>query len=79
MRDTIRGIVGKLRRGIDGYLLVAVDTSDYSIHTFLCDFYGEMTEQIDKNNYIIVDWYHVPIKMCALRYQIERKLGGIKL
>ncbi len=35
MRDTIRGIVGKLRKGIDGYLLVGVDTKDYSIHSFL--------------------------------------------
>lgn len=78
MRDTIRGIVGKLRKGVGGYLLVVVDTSDYSIHTHVCDFYGEIIDYIYKDNDIIViGWYHDPIKMSALRDQIERKIGGI--
>jgi hypothetical protein len=80
MRDTIRGIVGKLRKGIDGYLLVVVDTSDYSIHTYLCDFSGELRDYIYKDkDAIVIGWYRKPIKMSALRDQIERKIGGIKL
>lgn len=78
MRDTIRGIVGKLRKGIDGYLLVVVDTSDHSIHTHVCDFYGEMRDYIYKDkDVVVIGWYHKPIKMSALRDQIERKIGGI--
>lgn len=79
MRDTIRGIVGKLRKGINGYLLVVVDTSDYSIHTHLCDFWGEMGEYMCKDDFVVIGWYRDPIKMTALREQIERKMGGIKL
>lgn len=80
MRDTIRGIVGKLRKGIDGYLLVVVDTSDYSIHTHVCDFSGELRDYIYKDNdVIVIGWYRKPIKMSALRDQIERKIGGISI
>lgn len=80
MRDTIRGIVGKLRKGIDGYLLVVVDTSDYSIHTHVCDFYGEMRDYIYKDkDAVVIGWYHKSIKMSALRDQIERKIGGIRI
>lgn len=80
MRDTIRGIVGKLRKGIDGYLLVVVDTSDYSIHTHVCGFSGEMRDYIYKDkDVIVIGWYHRPIKMSSLRDQIERKIGGINL
>lgn len=78
MRDTIRGIVGKLRRGIDGYLLVVVDTSDYSIHSYL-DRREDVIDYLDKDRDIVIGWYHKPIKMSALRDQIERKIGGIKL
>lgn len=80
MRDTIRGIVGKLRKGIDGYLLVVVDTSDYSIHTHVCDFHGELRDYIYKDKgVIVIGWYHRPIKMSVLRDQIERKIGGISV
>ena len=79
MRDTIRGIVGKLRKGIDGYLLVAIDKSDYTIHTFLCDNCAEMKKYIRTDECVIVGWYSSPIKMSALRDQIERKIGGVQL
>lgn len=80
MRDTIRGIVGKLRKGIDGYLLVVVNTSDYSIHTYICDFYGEIRDYIYKDkDVVVIGWYHKPIKMSALRDQIELKIGGIDI
>lgn len=79
MRDTIRGIVGKLRKGINGYLLVTVDT-DYTIQSYDSIYYGEMTNKLHgRDNEIIVGWYHDPIKMSVLRDQIERKIGGIKL
>ena len=79
MRDTIRGIVGKLRKGVNGYLLVTVDT-DYTIQSYDCIYYGEMVNKLyGFDNEIIVGWYHNPIKMSALRDQIERKIGGIKL
>lgn len=79
MRDTIRGIVGKLRKGINGYLLVTVDT-DYTIQSYDSIYYGEMTNKLyGRDNEIIVGWYHDPIKMSALRDQIERKIGGVKL
>ena len=77
MRDTIRGIVGKLRKGINGYILVTVD-ADYTIKSYDCTYYGEMTNKLyGFDNEIIVGWYHNPIKMSALRHQIERKMGGI--
>lgn len=77
MRDTIRGIVGKLRKGINGYLLVTVDT-DYTIQSYDCIYYGEMTNRLyGRDNEIIVGWYHDPIKMSVLRDQIERRIGGI--
>lgn len=77
MRDTIRGIVGKLRKGTgEYYLLVAVDTGDYTIHSFWFPVYG-MTP---KNEHLcIIGWYKDPIKMSALRDQIERKIGGISI
>ena len=79
MRDTIRGIIGKLREGVNGYLLVTVDT-DYTIHSYDCIFYGEMANKLyGRDNEIIVGWYHDPIKMSALRDQIERKIGGISI
>lgn len=79
MRDTIRGIVGKLRKGVNGYLLVTVDT-DYTIRSYDCSYYGEMANNLfGRDDAIIVGWYHDPIKMSALRDQIERKIGGIKL
>ena len=75
MRDTIRGIVGKLRKGIDGYILVTVNTDDYTIHTYYCmyvlPFY---LLDSDSDTEIIVGWYHDPIKMSVLRDQIERKI-----
>lgn len=78
MRDTIRGIVGKLRKGIDGYILVTVDTDDYTIHTYNCvnilPFY-----LLDSDTEIVIGWYHEPIKMSVLRDQIERTIGGAKL
>lgn len=77
MRDTIRGIVGKLRKGINGYLLVTVD-ADYTIQSYDSIYYGEMTNRLyGRDNEIIVGWYHDPIKMSALRDQIERRIGGI--
>lgn len=77
MRDTIRGIVGKLRKGINGYILVTVD-ADYTIKSYDCIYYGEMANKLyGFDNEIIVGWYHNPIKMSALRDQIERKMGGI--
>ena len=77
MRDTIRGIVGKLRKGIDGYLLVTVD-ADYTIQSYDSIYYGEMTNRLyGRDNEIIVGWYHDPIKMSALRDQIKRRIGGI--
>ena len=79
MRDTIRGIVGKLRKGINGYLLVTVNT-DYTIQSYDCINYGEMTNKLyGRNDEIIVGWYHNPIKMSALRDQIERKIGEINI
>ena len=79
MRDTIRGIVGKLRKGINGYLLVTVNT-DYTIQSYDCIYYGEMANKLyGRNDEIIVGWYHNPIKMSSLRDQIERKIGGVKL
>lgn len=76
MRDTIRGIVGKLRKGIDGYLLVTVG-ADYTIQSYDSIYYGEMTNRLyGRDNEIIVGWYHDPIKMSALRDQIERRIGG---
>lgn len=59
--------------------MVVVDTSDYSIHTHVClIFTDEIIDYIYKDNDIIViGWYHDPIKMSALRDQIERKIGGI--
>lgn len=79
MRDTIRGIVGKLRKGINGYLLVTVDT-DYTIQSYDSIYYGEMTNKLHgRDNEIIVGWYHDPIKMSVLRDQIERTIGGAKL
>lgn len=77
MRDTIRGIVGKLRKGIDGYLLVAIDMKDYNIHSFWVSAYGMVPMGMPDLYYI--GWYKDPIKMSALRDQIERKIGGIKL
>ena len=77
MRDTIRGIVGKLRKGIDGYILVAVDMENYSIHSFWVPADGKVPMGIPDLYYI--GWYKDPIKMSALRDQIERKIGGIKL
>ena len=80
MRDTIRGIVGKLRKGIDGYLLVVVDKSDYTIHTHVCGYHGELRDYIYKDKDIeVVGWYHKPIKMSVLRDQIERKIEGTNL
>lgn len=77
MRDTIRGIVGKLRKGINGYLLVTVD-ADYTIQSYDSIYYGEMTNRLyGRDNEIIIGWYHDPIKMSALRDQIERRIGGI--
>lgn len=77
MRDTIRGIVGKLRKGINGYILVTVD-ADYTIQSYDSIYYGEMTNRLyGRDNEIIVGWYHDPIKMSALRDQIERRIGGI--
>lgn len=79
MRDTIRGIVGKLRKGINGYILVTVD-ADYKIQSYDSIYYGEMTNRLyGRDNEIIVGWYHDPIKMSALRDQIERRIGGIGL
>ena len=41
MRDTIRGIVGKLRKGTgEYYLLVAVDTGDYTFFLVSGLWYG---------------------------------------
>ena len=77
MRDTIRGIVGKLRKGIDGYLLVAIDIKDYNIYSFWVPADGMVPMGIPDLYYI--GWYKDPIKMSALRDQIERKIGGIKL
>lgn len=77
MRDTIRGIVGKLRKGINGYILVTVD-ADHTIQSYDSIYYGEMTNRLyGRDNEIIVGWYHDPIKMSALRDQIERRIGGI--
>lgn len=77
MRDTIRGIVGKLRKGIDGYLLVGVDTKDYNIYSFLVADYG--FEPMGMPDIYIIGWYKDPIKMSALRDQIERRIGGISI
>lgn len=78
MRDTIRGIVGKLRKGIGGYLLVVVDTSDYSIHSYL-GWREDVIDYLDKDRDVVIGWYHDPIKMSVLRDQIERKIGGINI
>lgn len=79
MRDTIRGIVGKLRKGVHGYILVAVDTKDYTIHSFMCESYGDMREYLYKDKEMrVIGWYKNPIKMTMLRSEIERKIGGIK-
>ena len=76
MRDTIRGIVGKLRKGINGYLLVTVSTDDYTIHTYDCIYEGELPFYLfDSDTEIIIGHYHDPIKMLTLREQIERKIG----
>ena len=77
MRDSIRGIVGKLRNGIDGYLLISVDIKDYSIHSFWVPAYG--FEPMGIPDLYIIGWYKDPIKMSALRDQIERKIGGISI
>ena len=77
MRDTIRGIVGKLRNGIDGYLLISVDMKDYSIHSFWVSGYG--LEPMEIPDLYIIGWYKDPIKMSVLRDEIERKIGGIKI
>lgn len=80
MRDSIRGIVGKLKKGINGYLLVTVSTDDYTIHTYNCIHEEELPFYLlDSDTEIIIGHYHKPIKMSALRDQIERKLGGINL
>lgn len=77
MRDTIRGIVGKLRKGIDGCLLVAVDMKDYSIHCFFVADYG--FKPMEMSDMYIIGWYKDPIKMSALRDQIERRIGEISI
>lgn len=77
MRDTIRGIVGKLRKGIDGYLLVAIDMENYSIHSFGVPADGMVPKGIPDLYYI--GWYKDPIKMSALRDQIERRIGGLSI
>lgn len=75
MRDTIRGIVGKLRKGVDGYVLVAVDLRDYSIHSYQCLHYGERYALYGKHcTMLAIGWYHDPIKMAELRKQIESKI-----
>ena len=80
MRDTIRGIVGKLRKGIDGYILVVVDTTDYTIHTYMCDVFGEIPDaKLKDKNMLIIGWCHNPIKMSVLRDHIKRKIGGISI
>lgn len=77
MRDTIRGIVGKLRKGIDGYLLVAVKKEDYTIHSYEVCYHGNFPVEWNKPHHdIIIGWYKDPIKMTALRSEIERKIGG---
>ena len=77
MRDTIRGIVGKLRKGTgEYYLLVAVDTEDHTIHSFWLPVYGMAPEN---EHLCIIGWYKDPIKMLVLRDQIKRKIGGMKL
>lgn len=78
MRDTIRGIVGKLRKGINGYLLVTIDTTNYTIHSYNSIYKDEMVNELLYDE-VIIGWYHDPIKMTALRDQIERKIGGIRL
>lgn len=78
MRDTIRGIAGKLRKGIDGYLLVAVDMTDYTIHSYIVTDYGEMPDDIISYHQVI-GWYQKPIKMTMLRWHIEHMIGGIKI
>ncbi len=80
MRDTIRGIVGRLRKGVNGYILVAIDSRDYSINSWDAEHYGELP-YCDKlpSTFIVIGWYKDPIKMIALREQIERKIGGIIL
>ena len=80
MRDTIRGIVGKLRKGVSGYILVAVDSRDYSIHSWDAEYVGELPYLWSiPSFYIVIGWYKDPIKMTALRAEIERKIGGISL
>lgn len=80
MRDTIRGIIGKLRKGIDGYILVAVDAQDYTIHSWEVENYGEIPCIWEITPfYIVIGWYRNPIKMSVLRDQIERTIGGAKL
>ena len=74
MRDTIRGIVGKLRKGIYSCLLVAVDMKDYSIHSFIVEDYG--IKPMEMPDLYIIGWYKYPIKMSALRDHIERRIGG---
>lgn len=77
MRDTIRGIVGKLRKGVNGYILVAVDLVDYSVHSYDCRHYGERYDLYGKHDMISVGWYHDPIKMTELRRQIESKIKSV--
>lgn len=75
MRDTIRGIIGKLRKGVDGYLLVAVNLDDYNVHSYYCRHYGELPFLYGKyDNIMAIGWYHDPIKMVELRRQIKSKL-----
>lgn len=77
MRDTIRGIVGKLRKGVDGYLLVAVNLIDYSVHSYDCCHYGERYSLYGIRDMIVVGWYRNPIKMTELRRQIESKIKTV--
>ena len=74
MRDTIRGIVGKLKRGIDGYLLVAVDLDTYTIHSYIVNDIGDYGCTFDLHNPLIIGWYQRPVKMGDLRDNIERKV-----
>lgn len=76
MRDTIRGIVGKLRKGIDGYLLVIVDMEDFNVYSYQVQGYGEMPD-IEIPYYQAIGWFKNPIKMNMLRWHIEHIIGGI--
>ena len=74
MRDTIRGIVGKLKRGIGGYLLVVVDLDTYVIHSYYVNGVGDYGVDFDLHNPLIIGWYQKPIKMAELRSHIERRI-----